>query len=300
MKLKKISPSFLIVFIVLIFFQLSCSPVQKSAVSCPEFSIKKNTFASRSQKNRHSGTTSSIKNKRALNTASKRYHAGVTGKKQAISGLVAKEENIPGLNRAIYTEGLMASTDNIIFPVLKTTPELSRAEFKVNPGNSEYSTQDKCDTIRLKSGMVLTGKVEEIGITELRYRKCDNLAGPIISILKTEISTVIYSNGTRDLFGPYESPIPSQNTFSNMTANTGNNPPPRKAEGLGVAGFILSLVGLFIFGLPFGLTALIFGSISLNKIRTNRQKYSGKGFAITSIILGILDIVGVLIVLASM
>jgi hypothetical protein len=71
-----------------------------------------------------------------------------------------------------------------------------------------------------------------------------------------------------------------------------------KTEGLGLAGFITGLVGLFIFGILFGLIAIIFGAISLGKINKNPDKFKGKGFAITSLILGIIDVAAFLILLA--
>lgn len=70
----------------------------------------------------------------------------------------------------------------------------------------------------------------------------------------------------------------------------------RKNEKFGLAGFILSIPGLVpIICLPLAILALIFGIISLRKIKRNPTFYKGKGFAIASIILGVLGILGVLI-----
>jgi len=67
---------------------------------------------------------------------------------------------------------------------------------------------------------------------------------------------------------------------------------------MGVAGFVASLVGLFIFGIPLGLMAVIFGAVSLGKIKKHPGKYKGKGLAIASFVIGIVDIIGVIIVLS--
>lgn len=70
----------------------------------------------------------------------------------------------------------------------------------------------------------------------------------------------------------------------------------RKVEKLGLAGFILSIGGLVpVVCLPLAILGVIFGSISLRKIKRNPALYKGKGFAITSIILGILGILGILL-----
>jgi len=91
----------------------------------------------------------------------------------------------------------------------------------------------------------------------------------------------------------------NKNVEKIKTSNSVNNGEP-KTEGLGLAGFISGLVGLFILGILFGLIAIIFGAISLGKINKNPDKFKGKGFAITSLILGIIDVVAVLILLALM
>ena len=73
----------------------------------------------------------------------------------------------------------------------------------------------------------------------------------------------------------------------------------RKTEKLGLAGFILTLIGWAIaFGLPLSILGVIFGSISLSKIRRNPQRFKGRGFAITSLILGIIGIAIIIVALA--
>jgi len=77
-----------------------------------------------------------------------------------------------------------------------------------------------------------------------------------------------------------------------------------KVEVLGFAGFMVVILGfiltffsskLFLIMCVF---AIIFGAISLRKIKRNPDKYKGKRFALASLILGILGILGpVLLVL---
>ncbi len=70
----------------------------------------------------------------------------------------------------------------------------------------------------------------------------------------------------------------------------------RKVEKLGLAGFILSLPGMVpIICLPFAVLGVIFGIISLRKIKKNPTLYKRKGFAIAGIILGALGILGILL-----
>lgn len=65
-----------------------------------------------------------------------------------------------------------------------------------------------------------------------------------------------------------------------------------KTNGLAIAGFVISLVGLVVFGIILGIVAVVFGAISLNSQR--------RGFAIAALIIGIVDIVGALIVASAL
>ena len=68
-------------------------------------------------------------------------------------------------------------------------------------------------------------------------------------------------------------------------------PDPRKTEKLGLAGFILSILGLIPFiGIPFAIMAYIFGVKSLRKIKKDPKKYKGKGYARASQIIGGIEI----------
>ncbi len=54
------------------------------------------------------------------------------------------------------------------------------------------------DTIFFKDKSIISSKIIEIGITEIQYRKFDNLAGPIYNVLKNSIKSIKYSNGEID------------------------------------------------------------------------------------------------------
>lgn len=77
---------------------------------------------------------------------------------------------------------------------------------------------------------------------------------------------------------------------------------PPKDEGFGLAGLILSLVGLPVvffndaLGIFLGLIAILFCTISLVRIKRNPAKYKGKGVAIWGLLLGIIGLVLGLIV----
>ena len=303
MKTKKHFLMIFGIFLVLSLVLLSCRTSEKAALSCPEFSINKNYKVADNHKKIKSNTFNA--------------HHSVTSRKQPVR-LVTKNprmdiiviknspvkdditipsiESISALNKFEYSKMLTASIDNTIIPLGRIntfSPSLKRVNMTKQPNDLIILQPSICDTIVLKSGASLIGKVEEIGQSEIKYRKCNNLTGPLISIAKSDVSSILYSNGTRDLFGPTETYIPNQ------TSSIYNNNSVLKTEGLGLAGFLSGLVGLFIASIPLGVIAVIFGSISLSKIKKQSQRYKGKGFAIASIILGLIDVVVMIILLAA-
>jgi hypothetical protein len=56
------------------------------------------------------------------------------------------------------------------------------------------------DKITLKNGEEVNAKVIEINETEIKYKKSDNLEGPTRIFYKTDVFSIKYENGTKDVF----------------------------------------------------------------------------------------------------
>ena len=56
------------------------------------------------------------------------------------------------------------------------------------------------DTLSMRSGENILVKVIEVGTTEVKYKKQDNLNGPAFSVLKSDLLMIKYENGTKDDF----------------------------------------------------------------------------------------------------
>jgi hypothetical protein len=56
------------------------------------------------------------------------------------------------------------------------------------------------DIITMKTGEDILAKISEIGPTEIKYKKFDNLDGPMYTLLKSEVLMIRYENGTNDVF----------------------------------------------------------------------------------------------------
>jgi hypothetical protein len=60
------------------------------------------------------------------------------------------------------------------------------------------------DLIIMKDGSEIKAKIIEVGITEIKYKRIDNINGPSYSCLKSDIIMIKYSNGTKDIFNEKE------------------------------------------------------------------------------------------------
>ena len=56
------------------------------------------------------------------------------------------------------------------------------------------------DTLSMRSGETILVKVIEVGTSEVKYKKLDNLNGPVFSMLKSDLLMIKYENGTREDF----------------------------------------------------------------------------------------------------
>jgi hypothetical protein len=156
---------------------------------------------------------------------------------------------------------LIASTDN------KLVPSIASNNIVLSETAEITDQQVRCDTILLKSGSTLVGKVEEIGQIEIKYRKCNNLSGPIIAISKSDASAILYSNGSHDIIAS-QNPVQLINNISSP-----DKVESAQMEGFSIAGFIAGLVGFFVAPLIFGTAAIVFGAIGLGRIKKNSAKF---------------------------
>ena len=56
------------------------------------------------------------------------------------------------------------------------------------------------DFITKKNGDEIQAKILEVGNSEIKYKKIDNLEGPTFTIYKSEVLLIKYQNGSKDIF----------------------------------------------------------------------------------------------------
>jgi hypothetical protein len=280
---------------------ISCSTSEKTALSCPRNPNARNSYKARNDAGKQFkydlySFNQARQGKMNTNKRSsfKRYSSASILKPINESGVnnlkiqdriiriadIDKDEYLKGLSASIDNKNLVSSSFDLNSPL--PFKKLKTADVKLDLN----VRQEACDTIVSAMGDVIVGKVTDVGEIEIKYKRCGMLNSPTYSIRRSNISVIKYANGTRDFFtasGPVDDRYSAEEV---------------KTEGLGLAGFIISLAGLFVFGLLFGLLAVIFGSISLVRIKRSPGRYKGKGYALVSLIIGIIDIVGIVILLA--
>ena len=293
--------SYLIIYLTVIIVLLSSCSTKKVAVDCPDYS------KSRYQK--------------VISKHSHRKHEVLFAKHDNQRKRI--KIRIPSFNKPVdfvsNSSQIKRSSENEnvkkTLPTLKFVFDDSQMEYKngltasinkqgIPPSNMQYKyvsaliqidtplneigkpvEESRCDTIILKSGTLIIGKVKEIGQIEIKYSKCNNLDGPVFPILKSDVLFINYANGLKERI------------FSDANIVVKSQP---KVEPLGLAGFISGLTGFLIAAIPLGTVAMIFGAISLGNIKKNPEKYKGKGFAIAALIIGALDVFLMLILLSAM
>ena len=60
------------------------------------------------------------------------------------------------------------------------------------------------DTLSTRYGETILVKVIEVGTSEVKYKKIDNLNGPIFSMLKSDLLIIKYENGTSEDYSKEE------------------------------------------------------------------------------------------------
>ncbi len=172
------------------------------------------------------------------------------------------------VNEAIETENVAAS---------KNSNALTEGFVTVQ---KKVVLMDTCgDVITFKSGDQVTARVTEITEDKIKYKRCDNLDGPVFVVNKGTVQTIRYANGVVETIvapepsynpDPYTQPGNKQNTFK----------APKKVHPKAIWA-LLALIFLFwLFGL-----GIILGGIlayyAIKEINAKPDIFKGMGLAKT-------------------
>jgi hypothetical protein len=153
-----------------------------------------------------------------------------------------------------------------------------------------------CDELIKKDGTIIQAKISEIGITEIKYKKCDNAEGPTYVVSKSDIFMVKYANGNTEVITTEEKE--EYVNWEPVDDNYAQAPVTKKGEPNALISFILSCIAIVTLAVPesalaFGIGGLVMSIIALSRQNKYKERYKSPGFALPAIIIS-----GVSIVLA--
>ena len=118
------------------------------------------------------------------------------------------------------------------------------------------------DTLSMRSGENILVKVIEVGTTEVKYKKQDNLNGPLFSILKSDLLMIKYENGTKEDFSSIKK-IEGNNLFLIDDSVQGKNDAQKFYNGYKTAGTAVITTGYLV---PLLIPALAISIATTTKI----------------------------------
>ena len=139
---------------------------------------------------------------------------------------------------------------------------------------------ESCDVIYFRNNKVVSAKVVEINSTDIKYKRCDNLDGPLIVVDKNSVKSILYKNGDTETFTESYPVKPIQeNTRINKTSPS----PDANYDGYAIASFVCGVLFFLLFPAILG---FIFGIISLKRIKESDGRLKGKIFALIGTVIG--------------
>ena len=227
----------------------------------------------------------------------RRYSSGYNlqwhhqGKINGYHESIVKHKRSEPIDNPAVSVALLAPNHADDQPLIAST-EKTIGDFQPNISRWHIATPaSDCDNLIMKNGEEIKVKIEEVRSYIIRYRKCDDQNGPIITVNKSDVYKINYANGTSDVFKDEKPTDTHENTME--TEDKGVYGP--LSLGLMILGFGLgSIPGAEAFLLLVPL-ALVLALIGVGKHRKN------KGFAIATIVLFFLTLIlGLLLFLYAM
>lgn len=114
-----------------------------------------------------------------------------------------------------------------------------------NKNSGKIRVNVECDLLVLKNGKEISAKILEVGISEVKYKNCDNQDGPIFSIGKSDVFMIKYSNGTKTVI---EDSTSNQNNVTvNVNSSVETKTSSKSLAAAVVLWFFLGLLGFHRF-----------------------------------------------------
>lgn len=200
-------------------------------------------------------------------------------------------DDIPTPTRPVWEETTALPTLAPAAVAPKTATKASRPSFRARLKATLLTKMapPQCDQIVLRNGDVVEAKIKEVGVNEIKYKKCDRPDGPDYTISKRDVLSIKYTNGDVERFS-------SSTTNSSSGSNRSSYDSPTNAQNDGPRTDPFAIVAIATGGLAIltgygafllGAAAIVFGALSLTRIRREPNRFKGKGLAIGGMVAGI-------------
>lgn len=186
-----------------------------------------------------------------------------------------------------------SSTEPVLTPTVKPTIGQPSVRHQSRRLRSAKPVPPQCDQIVLRNGDVIEAKIKEVGVNEIKYKKCERPDGPDYTISKRDVLSIKYSTGDVERFNSAANPSTSSSsggrTSYNSPTNSQDDGPrtdPFAIVSIATGGLaILTGYGAFLLGAA----AIVFGALSLTRIRKEPGRFKGKGLALGGMIAGLVS-----------
>lgn len=169
-----------------------------------------------------------------------------------------------------------------------------------------FNIEPECgDVIVFRSGDSLKVKVLEITEDVIRYKRCDNLEGPLFTVSKGKVASIQYVNGLKEAFKAEQSVSPQASGPASVAGSPQVKKPVdrsgAKVHPLALVAFIFAVLGLLL-PIPFTIASLLVAPTALKRIAQWPARYKGEGWVkaariISWIIVGFFTFVILLMIL---
>lgn len=200
-------------------------------------------------------------------------------------------------NAILMSNNILKSTKKVFETSVLEDEKLTTSTLKMNPIESKEikslkktinnlnTTEGDCDNIIFRNGKEISGKIIEITTEVVKYKRCDNLDGPIISVEKSELVLVIYKNGVKEVFDYPKNNSKTKEPVTNWASIVGIS-----LSGLG---FIL-LWPIFWLGIAIGPVGIAFSVIGYLMGKKYPEKYKTKSTRLLSLLGGIIGVAAII------
>lgn len=228
----------------------------------------------------------------------RKYQKGfyVSRKHQSPTEKPAPVVKATGKPAAASTKAVVLKAEQPETTVASVKPGNELTLIKQQAKPSVFTKDEPCDDLIFKDGTELKAKITEITTTEIKYKRCDQLEGPLYVARKSDVFMIKYANGTREVFKNETVTPATQNPERSAMVNDGY----KKTHPLAILSLIFSILGIYPLFLIGSILAIIFANIALRRIKANPNYYKGDTLAEVGRTIGIvlLSIIGLAIIIA--